>query len=213
MSRDDWFRRSSWTDEDRSDFHARLRRARKRNRPQYLRIQACHLAREDNHPAALELLDEYLDIEEEEIDLAQAHVQRAESLIETGDHQEAITAFRHALDAERHRPNVQTEAWLLFPWFIVEYERQDPYEEAAAILAEFFGTRELTFPMSEYRFFAVKALLSAHDGDTEFARSFAQKAIAATSAKDSGFRYHPDVGLVNDTNTAVHKRLTEMVAK
>lgn len=213
MSRDDWFRRSSWTDADRADFHARLRRARKHNRPQYLRIQACHLAREDNHSAALELLDEYLKIGDDDIDLAQVHLQRAESLIATGDHQAATRAFRQALDAERRRLNVQTEAWLLFPWYIVEHERHDLYDEAAATLFEFSATRALTFPISQYRYFAVSALLCAHHGDVKAAKAFAQKAIAASNAKHSGFRYHPDVGLVNTTNTAVHQRVAELAAK
>ena len=212
MSNDDWYRRNSWSDADRTDFHGRLRRARLHNRPQYLRIQACHLARESNHSAAIELLDEYLKIGDDDVELAQAHLQRAESLIETGDHLAAIMAFRQALDAERHRGNVQTEAWLLFPWFIVQHQRHDLYGEAATTLSEFSPTRDLTFPISKYRYFAVSSLLSAHDGDITAAKAFAQQAIDASNAKHSGFRYHPDVGLVRQTNTPVHQRVTQVAA-
>lgn len=43
MSPDDWFRRRTWTREDREDFRKRLSRARPHNRAQYARIQAGYL--------------------------------------------------------------------------------------------------------------------------------------------------------------------------
>ena len=57
---DDWFRKTSWTREDREDFFERLSRSRKYNRAQYLRIQASYLAENGNIEllnAALELLE------------------------------------------------------------------------------------------------------------------------------------------------------------
>lgn len=104
MASDDWFRRTSWTDDDRTDFSVRLQRARKFNRPQYLRIQAVHLAGAGNHVAALELLDRFLHLYDHGIDLAQAQLQRAESLLATGNEFDAINAFRASLDAERKWP-------------------------------------------------------------------------------------------------------------
>ena len=41
---DEWFRSPSWRDEDRELFEAKLARAQKRNRAQYVRIKALSLA-------------------------------------------------------------------------------------------------------------------------------------------------------------------------
>ena len=213
MSSEDWFRRTTWTDDDRSDFSGRLKRARKYNRPQYLRIQAVHLAGAGNHVAALQLLDQFLDIDDGGIDLAQAQLQRAESLLAKGNKLDAINAFRASLDAERKRPNVQTEAWLLFPWFIVETQNVELHAEAGDILSEFAKLRSPTFPVSDYRFHCVKAILLAHDGDHAQARDHAEKALAASNATHSGFRYHSRLGLVRDKSTTVHERVCQIAAK
>ncbi|MBV11924.1 hypothetical protein [Rubinisphaera sp.] len=207
MSTDEWFRRTTWTDEDRTDFHAHLNRARKYNRPQYLRIQASHLADVANHAAALELLDHFLQVDDGAIDLAQAHLQRAEAFLATGCEQEAIDAFRASLEAERKRPNVQTEAWLLFPWFIVETQETELYPEANSILSEFSKLRSPSFPVSNYRFHCVMALLLANTIDQAQAISHAKQALAASDEKHSGYRYHPNLGLVQDTNNTVHERI------
>ena len=212
MSSDDWYRRTTWTDEDRVAFNARLERARRYNRPQYLRIQAVHLADVGNHSAALEMLTQFLKLDDGSIDLAQAQLQRAEALLATGNEEEAIIAFRASLDAERKRPNVQTEAWLLFPWFIVEVQNIQLYAEAHDVLTEFSKVRSPSFPISDYRFQCIKAILLAHDGDLTQAKGFAHQALAASNAKHSGYRYHPKLGLVQDTNTTVHERVSRIAA-
>lgn len=213
MSSDDWFRRTTWTDDDRTDFSDRLKRARKYNRPQYLRIQAVHLADAGNDVAALELLDQFLDIDDGGIDLAQAQLQRAASLLARGNVRDAVNAFRASLDAERKRPNVQTEAWLLFPWFIVETQMVDLYAEAGDILSEFANRRSLTFPKSEYHFHCVNAILLAHADDHAQASVHAEKALAASNATHSGFRYHAKLGLVRDKSSTVHERVFQIAAK
>jgi tetratricopeptide (TPR) repeat protein len=213
MSSDDWFRRTTWTDDHRTDFSARLKRARESNRPQYLRIQAVHLAGAGNHVAALDLLERLLNIDDGGIDLAQAQLQRAESFLATGNERDAIDAFLACLDAERKRPNVQTEAWLLFPWFIVETQNVALYAEARDILSEFAKLRSPTFPISEYRLHCVKAILLAHDGDEPQARVHAENALAAANATHSGFRYHARLGLVRDTSSTVHECVCIIAAK
>ena len=77
----EWFRRTAWTKNDQAEFEARLARARKQNRAQYLRIQASHLMEAANPKltsAALELLNRMLAEYPSDIQVAQAHVQRAE---------------------------------------------------------------------------------------------------------------------------------------
>ena len=45
-------------------------------------------------------------------------------------------AFRASLDAERARPDVMTEAWLLFPWYIVELRKLELYPRQATLLCD-----------------------------------------------------------------------------
>lgn len=207
MADDDWYRRNTWTDFDRAEFDDRLKRARKTNRPQYLRIQAYHLADAGSHEAALELLDRYFDVAENDIDLAQAWLQRAQSIAALQQVFAAIDAYRSALASERTRPNVNTTAWLDYPWFLVERQLADHYEEASNVLDEFYGETRLSFPIERYRYCAVKSLLAEYRGDRVAASAFARDALEASKATHSGFRYHPDIGLVKNTNPGIHDRL------
>ena len=61
MSSDDWYRRTTWTDTDRSEFHARLKRSSGDfHKAQYLRIQAHYLANANLTQGAVELLDQLI---------------------------------------------------------------------------------------------------------------------------------------------------------
>lgn len=210
MADDDWYRRNTWTDSDRAEFDDRLTRARKSNRPQYLRIQAFHLANAEHHEAALELLDRYFDLVESDIDLAQAWLQRAVSLAALQQVFAAIDAYRKSLESERSRPNVKTTAWLDYPWFLVERQLVDYYEEASIVLDEFYSDARLSLPIQLYRYSAVKALLTDCRGDHVAASVFARDALEASQAAHSGFRYHPDIGLVKNTNPEIQTRLIEL---
>ena len=67
MARDDWFRNENWNPAIEGAFFAKLRRAR--DKSQYLRIQACTLARKE--PLVLRLLNEYF-TQANQFDRAQA---------------------------------------------------------------------------------------------------------------------------------------------
>jgi len=97
---DEWYRRTTWTKDDQADFEARLARARKQNRAQYLLIQASYLMEAANRKltsAALELLNRMLAEYPSDVQVAQAHTQRAECHIQLGEVDKAIEAFRSAL--------------------------------------------------------------------------------------------------------------------
>ena len=69
----DWFRNTTWNKSVERAFDEKLRRAKRKE--QYLRIQACTLAR--SYPeVALKLLDRYFELPDD-FDHAQAHVDRA----------------------------------------------------------------------------------------------------------------------------------------
>jgi len=211
MPRDDWYRRSTWTAGDQQEFSVRLKRSRTQaNKAQYLRIQASCLAEAGHHRAAVDLLDLLLRDFPERFELAQAHLQKALCLIELGDHEGVIADFRASLQCQRECPNVGTSCWLQFPWFIATQGRADLYDEALGVLEEFRSDTRLAFPLDRYRFAAARALIAQARNDFGAAKEFAKVAVQCAAAKDSGFRYHPDVGLVNKVDPNVHARLCSL---
>lgn len=211
MSKTEWFRRTTWSDADRQDFNARLKRSRgASSKAEYLRIQAFHLAEAGHHADAIELLDRLLGEFPDDIHNAQAHVQRAESFARLGQREAVIDEYRAALQRERDFPNVRTNAWLDFGWFVFEKELTSLYREVERVLTEFRGEGGLMFPALEYRYATLKALLADARGDKNQARVFAQQALAEAAKDHSGLRYHATIGLVGSERNTFANRLRAM---
>jgi tetratricopeptide (TPR) repeat protein len=208
MSNTEWFRRATWTDVDREEFNARLKRSRRaENKSQYLRIQALHLAEAGHHDGAIELLDRLFAEFPDSIDVAQAHAQKADSLAKMEQTGAAIQEYRAALQAERDFPNVRTNAWLDFGWLVVEEQLTDLYDEVSQVLQEFRDERGLQFPAIEYRYAAIQSLLADARGEKAQAREFAKQALAEAAKEHSGLRYHLTVGLVGSERHQFENRL------
>jgi tetratricopeptide (TPR) repeat protein len=210
----EWYRKASWTKEDQDDFSTRLQRCRSdANRAQYLRIQASHLqllAAPEMYQSALVLLERILTDFPSRFELAMTHFQKAECFEGLGDPRRALESYRRALQAEREFKNMKTNAWLEFGWLVVRHGFTDAYTETLAIMDEFKG--QLMFPVERFRYFGILAIISAHNSDVAVARDFAAKALAATLTKDSGFRYHPTVGLVKNPDEKIIGRLQKIAA-
>ena len=56
----------------------------------------------------------------------------------------------------------------------------------------------LMFAVDHFVFHATRALILSAQGDQVDARAEAKLALEAASRDNSGFRYHPNVGLVSD---------------
>ena len=208
MTKTEWFRRTTWSDADREEFNARLKRSRGAgNKAQYLRLQALHLGKAGHHPGAIELLDRMLAEFPEKIQLAQAHSQKAASLAKMGQVEAAIEAYRASLQAERDFPNVRTNAWLDFGWLVLKMQLTPLYDEVAKVLGEFRDERGLKFPAIEFRYATIQALLADARSEKQRAREFAQQALAEAAKDHSGLRYHPTVGLVGSESSVFAGRL------
>jgi tetratricopeptide (TPR) repeat protein len=211
MTRDDWFRRTTWSATDRAEFFARLERSRTSfHKAQYLRLQALALASTGLHAAAIELLDHLFVEYSEPSQLAQAHLQKAECLAQLNQPNDAVEEFRASLQAERDFPNVRTQSWLEFPLFIVRRELTDLYSEALAIVEEFLSESCLTFPLQRYQYSTVRALIAGAQGDSGTAGHFAKLALSAEAERYSGFGRHPAVGLVKIIDHEIHERLSAL---
>jgi hypothetical protein len=212
----DWFRRTSWTEADRDDFEARLRRARPHNRGQYLLLQAGALGGMGEPrlvQAALALLDRMLREYPDRVHVASAHALRAVCLRTLGRVDEAFDAYREALRHERTFPNVRTQAWLDFPLFAVLEGRRDLRDEVVAVLDENDDPDGMPFPLMRFRYHAIRAFVAQWDGRTADARREAAEALRWTTVAHSGFRYHPTVGLVGERDRDLVERLEALAAQ
>ena len=186
----EWFRNTTWDLAVEAAFDQKLSRARRK--AQYLRIQACTIAR--SHPeVALRLLDRYFQLPDN-FDHAQAHADRATALLALGRTNEAIASYEAALAREATFPKLRTQAYMELPYLIATCGIREQYDRALQLLQA--SEARLMFPVDLFRRHAAQALISADQGDLTQAKVHADLALRASERDHSGFRYHPTVGLV-----------------
>ena len=207
MPKREWFRMSEWSSTTEAEFERRLARARPASRAQYLRLQAFHLAEAGHHRAALALLDRCLALNNR-VHMAAAYLQRGQSELGVGNHSAALTSFRLCLEFERGLPNVRTSCWIEFPWYIVNAQRRDLYDEALAAIA---SNAAPSWPVERFRAETVRAFIADDRGDRDAARMFAEHALREAAMSSSGFRNHPELGVVGDRYAAAQARLRQLV--
>lgn len=201
-TRDDWYRRRTWTERDRTEFFTRLSRSRSNfHRAQYLRIQAyelCAVGERWALTAGIKLIDHLLANYTEPLELASAHFCKAKCLLGLGNIEHAITEYRHAMQSQREFPNVRTSAELAFGMVVIRSRRFELFAEALAALDE-FGSHDL-FPIQKYQYHAIRAVILNRFGNHDAAQMNARCAIAAASQEHSGLSRHPTLGLVTDSD-------------
>jgi tetratricopeptide (TPR) repeat protein len=201
MSREEWFRNTTWSDEIASQFEAKLNRARRKG--QYLRIQACTLA-EARPEIALQLLERYF-AQEDRFDEAQAYVDRATAFTVLGRLDEALSAYERALGAESRMPNLITEAGIELPYLVAVATLTKQYDRALGVLKK--SQRHIAFPVQEFKWNAAQALIAGAGERLAEAREFAKRALEAAAKDHSGFRDHAKLGLVSQQHADVLRRL------
>jgi tetratricopeptide (TPR) repeat protein len=200
MSRDDWFRNTTWSDKIASQFETKLKRARRKG--QYIRIQACTLA-EKQPEIALQLLARYF-AQEDRFDEAQAHVDRATAFTTLGRLDDAVAAYEDALVAETRMPNLLTEAGIELPYLIAVATLTKRYDRALNVLKK--SLRHVAFPVQAFKWNAAYALIAGARELPE-AREFAKRALQAASKDHSGLRYHAKLGLVSQAHAEALRKL------
>lgn len=205
VTADDWYRNTDWDEAVEAEFRKRLNRARS-GRSQYLRIQASYLAAAQPR-VALRLLDEYL-VEGADFDLAQAHVDRARAFVTLGDVEAGVSAYEAALQQEQESPNLKTSASTDFACLVVNEHLASHYPRALEVLDE--RPEEPLFPVERYRRNGARAILLSHLGRADEAARAAAAAVDASREGHSGLRYHPDLGLVGDTNNEFGRRVAAL---
>jgi len=205
---DDWYRRTTWNSREEEAFFDRLKRSRSQyNKAQYLRIQASYL--KSKYPEeSLKLLDILIEELPEPSELAQAFLQKAHCLISVSRFDEATPWFRKVLKQESNYPKALTQGYLDFPTYVVAHNLKDLFQEVKRILLA--NKSRLMFPVDYYQYHTALAIIEWENGNTDDAKKHALYALEAASEKQSGFRYHPQVGLVENQDKKMQSKLKEI---
>lgn len=150
-----WFRNTTWNEVVEQSFNEKLQRARRKE--QYLRIQACILAR-SHLDAAVRLLDRYFSLKDN-FDHAQAYVDRARAPLTLGRINEAVHSYSAALAREVEFPNLLTQAYLDLPYLIAARGIQEKCSFAMQLLEE--PKARLMFPVDHFGRHVARALIAA----------------------------------------------------
>jgi len=213
MSDDNWYRKKVWTPKTREEFFKRLQRSRiSYHKAQYALIQAETLAKTgklEAYVSALELIDMLLAEWPKDAQLARAQLVRAACFTGLGDLPHAVEAYQQVIQIQRSHPFFLTTAPLDFGWLVVTTPMPEFYDEALAVLDEFPSD---TLPVQRYRTSVIRALILATRRQKAKARGHARSALSESGARQSGFRYHAKVGLVESPDEKVHKRLRDLAA-
>jgi tetratricopeptide (TPR) repeat protein len=203
----DWYRRNTWTKADEEDFFAKLNRARKEGRPQYLKIQAGTLV------ATKDLI--LLKVAETLIqklfsDYPDDRLERSPSFKILGDiyrcrddfHQ-AMAFYKQAIDFEETFPNVLTQSYLDFSELAVKPNAEEHYPLVEKIVSK--RIEGSLFPLEKYKAFSILSIINNSKGDKDKAEQFALLAEQNASAETSGLRYHKYLGVVTKRDTFLDK--------
>lgn len=215
MTRDNrWYRRTTWTPEDQAAFFQRNSRSRGADsKAQYMRIQAETLRDTGEEPlirAALDLLEHSFQDYPGAMGCARAYESAASCCELLGRTEDAINYFRKAIQREKEFPGIGTNACFGFAKIVVEQDRNDLFDEVVAAIDRFGHP---VFPWHSYFGYGTKAVVAHARKNNDSARELARTALKAADVKDSGLGWgRGSLGIVNDTNTAFHRRLLAVAA-
>jgi tetratricopeptide (TPR) repeat protein len=203
----DWYRRKTWTKTDEEEYFAKLGRARKDGRAQYLKIQAIELVATKD-PKLLDVAE--LLIQKLFADYPDDKLERSSSLETLGDiykyrqqFDKAIEFYKEAVLFEKAYPNVQTQAYLEYSELVVKLKKQDEYDVAEQIVSK--RVKGLMFPIEKYKAFSILSIISNFKGDKEKATEYAALADKNASAETSGLRYHKYLGIITKRDSLLDK--------
>ncbi len=200
----DWYRRKTWTKTDEEEYFAKLGRARKDGRAQYLRVQAIELieTKDTNLLSVAEtllniILTEYPD---NRIEKSQTLNSLGEIYKLREDYETALDYFQKSLDFEKEFPNVITTSYLNFSETVVRAEKTELYDKVETLLIEKINEDTLKFPVQNYIMYSVMRVISEYKGNVEQSKIYADLSEKnATTQTNSLWNPHKKkIGTVKD---------------
>ena len=207
----DWYRRKSWSKTDEEEFFAKLSRARKDGRAQYLKIQAIELVatKEANLlNIAKELLNKVLDeYPEDNFNKSSVLNTLGDIFLLQNDIEKSLEYYKLSIDFEKTYPNVTTDSYLIFSELVVKNQFKNLYTVAEELLEE--KITGLVFPVQKYKVFSLLSIINNYNSKTSIAKKYADLANENAQAETSGLRYHKYLGVVSERDDSLDKMVTK----
>jgi hypothetical protein len=207
---DEWYRSSAWGKADQAQFEEKLRRARPRSRPQYIRLKGLALAgstKPRERQAAPDLLRRVIrEHRDDELQAAMAWADLGHFYDEEDELQLAAEAYRACLDAEAALSGgaLHTGSELALAEVIVRAEWERRYPEALALL-DAARRAGLTFKVERWRWCIAHARIAARTGPASDAAAFASDALALLEDPSPDFARHPGAGSIKPDRETVRE--------
>jgi len=194
----DWYRRKTWTKIDEDEFFAKLGRARKDGRAQYLKIQAIELISTKNKElleVAKILLNKMLtEYPNDDFNKGSALHTLGNIYRELNDYEIAIDYYKQALDFEQVYPNVRTQAYLDYSELVIKTGKIEKYDDVENTLLERYSG--LLFPIEKYKVNSILSIINSYKNRPDKAKHYAELAEKNATAEISELRYHKNLGVV-----------------
>jgi tetratricopeptide (TPR) repeat protein len=203
----DWYRRKTWTKIDEDEFFAKLGRARKDGRAQYLKIQAIELVATKNKELlkiAETLLKKMLaEYPNDDFNKGSALHTLGNIYRQLDDYDMAIDYYKQALDFEVIYPNVSTQAYLNYSELIIKTRKLEKYDDVENILLERYA--RLLLPIEKYKVNSIMSIINKDKNRLDKAKQYAELAEKNATAEISELRYHKNLGVVKERENWLDK--------
>ncbi len=215
MGNIEWYRKTSWTENDRADFFIHLNRCRKENRAQYLRIQAYHLSETNQSreiSAAYDLVNLALKEEKFKFEHAGLFEFKADCLNKLGHIREAEECFNLAIQELKKNSQYDLITPFSFGLFVIQHKIKRLYRKAILVIEEFINLETtLIIPSTIYFYYGIKAIIYYRTVRRKKGKEFAKIAIEASKLSYSGLPRHPDIGLVTEKEDFFYTELLSII--
>jgi hypothetical protein len=211
-TRDDWYRKTSWSKSDAAEFELRLSKSRGQ-RTQYLSMQAGHLAGTGKArlaAPAIALANRYLEEAPGGFFEVSALLSIANANATLGNTSDALKAYRAAVKVESSKRTIRCLANLQYAWYAVSNGVAAEYNEVLEAM-ESMEDSDLVFPLHQYKFFASLALIAKERSDDQYARRMARNALEA-EARAAPFARHKDVGIVKNIEPFIQEQIRQLAS-
>jgi len=203
----DWYRQKKWSRTDEEFFFAKLGRARKDGRAQYLKVQAIELV-ETKDPKLLDVAESLInklfsEYPDDRFNRASALVTLGKIYQLKNDDNKAIDYYKQAIDFEIIYPQVQTQAYMYFSELVIKLKKVELYDIAEKLLIN--KMPHTLFPIEKYKGYSILSIISTHKHSTEQAAHFEALAEQNANKETSGLRYHKYLGIVKDRDNWLDK--------
>jgi len=191
-----WYRRHTWTKTDEEEFFAKLRRAHKDQRAQYLKIQAMELIR--TKKSKLLNIAEML-LNKVVSDFPDNNLEKSPVLNSLGEiyklrknYERSLDYYKQSIEFEKVFPNVITSSYLDFSELAIKRNKTE-YFDFVETLLECKLQREI-FPVSKYKICSILTVINTKNNKLDKAKYYSDLAELNANATTSGLRYHKYLG-------------------